>query len=84
MNRQKKRSLARNKQVHYPSQIEVDSGVWISTGPYRKDICGETREEIRMYLAHIIQRYRNQIAIEKAKEIKYKELEEVLILKESK
>lgn len=65
--------------INYPSKIKVDEvrnettgkmePVWISTGPFRKEICGDTQKSVNYYLAHLVERYR----LEKAKRIKEKQ-----------
>lgn len=61
--------MKRNRtRVNYPAKLVVDQAlnestgkmepVEISTGPYRKDICGSTQQEVNAYLAHLVERYR--------------------------
>jgi len=51
----------------YPSKIKVDEvynpftkkqeQILISTGPYRKELAGETEESVRAYLAYLVDKY---------------------------
>jgi len=51
----------------YPSKIKVDEifnpftgkqeQILISTGPYRKELAGDTEESVRKYLAYLVDRY---------------------------
>jgi len=60
-------SKRKNDKPFYPTKMKADEffnpytgkqeDVMISTGPYRKAIAGETTEEVRTYLAHIIEKY---------------------------
>lgn len=49
--------MAKRAKIIYPSRIEVEPGVWISTGPYRKEVCGNTQEEVNSYLRYLKNRY---------------------------
>lgn len=53
--------------LFYPSKIKVDEvynpftkkqeQILISTGPYRKELAGDTEESVKKYLAYLVDRY---------------------------
>lgn len=56
----KPRKLSNRARVVYPSIIRMEDGQDLRTLPYRKDLHGENFENVKGYLAHVVDEYNTQ------------------------
>ena len=66
MSYKKPKKIKGNVTMFYPNSITMEDGVKISTGPYKKELCGDTYEGVNSYLDHLRFRY-NQVKSSKEK-----------------
>lgn len=67
----KPRKINNRAKLVYPSAVRMEDNNWVSTGPYVKDFHGHNLENVKGYLANIVDKYEDEKKkqIEKVKKL---------------